>query len=204
MSLSQYEFASSVTLSLEYQPQKTVATSPEVSMEVRLKKAALLHAKKYFPDLSVQDWIEKAQWQAPESRDPIPDTESFSCWPKRLKAIGSTYPSFCNLVRQITSLGWSADEFDVLAAGNRSTEDISKKIHTFLVIFQRALIDHEFNGELPLSPYGAALRELNQRNRISKRMALVIQNQDGSWPKFDLNKYGSGVFAIGNSEPDWH
>ena len=56
----------------------------------------------------------------------------------------------------------------------------------------------------PLSPYGAALRHLNKLNRKSDGMAIVLQNPDGSWPKFDLTKYGSGVFAIGNREPDWH
>ena len=52
--------------------------------------------------------------------------------------------------------------------------------------------------------YGAALRALNKLNQRSEGMAIVIQNPDGSWPKFDLNKYGSGIFAIGKSEPDWH
>ena len=69
---------------------------------------------------------------------------------------------------------------------------------------KRELVKSEYENQFPLSPYGAALRELNKLNRQSDGMAIVIQNPDGSWPKFDLNKYGSGVFAIGNSEPDWH
>ena len=90
--------------------------------------------------------------------------------------------------------------------GRKQEERASEKTCYFLSEFQKELVKNEYGNKFPLSPYGAALRELNKLNRKSDGMAIVIQNPDGSWPKFDLTKYGSGIHAIGSSdlgEPDW-
>ena len=189
----------------EYQPQKA-ALSPDLQTAAALQQISLLYAKHYFPNLSAEEWALKAQWQPPQNLDPIPGTERFSVLPKRLIAVGDSYLSFCNCIRQFTSLGWAAKEFEVFGDGNLGDIEISKWYQARLVDFQGELVKREYNKKLPLSPYGAALRELNKLNRRSDGMAIVIQNANGSWPKFNPNNFGSGILAIGSSvlgEPDW-
>ena len=188
-------------------PPPTAGADPDLQFAAALQQISFLYAKHFYPELSVQEWIEKSQWQRPECLDPIPGTERFANrWPKRLKAIGCTYKSFCNQVRLITSLGYKPEEFEVVESnrGRKEAEHTSEKVLHLLCEFQKELVKSEYEKQFPLSPYGAALRHLNKLNRKSDGMAIVLQNPDGSWPKFDLTKYGSGVFAIGNSEPDWH
>ena len=135
-----------------------------------------------------------------KSHDAIKDTESFiGRWHKHLISIENTCYNFCNFVRQVTSLGWKYEDFDVLADGNRQAENMSRKFYQLLIIFQKSLVKNEHNNVFPFSPYGSAFRDFNLKRRKSERMAIVIQNPDGTWLDFDRAKYGSGIINIGNS-----
>jgi len=114
--------------------------------------------------------------------------------PKGIKST-ATRKTYTAAVRQIVAAGFTLKDC-VIYGDNFEDENVCKKLLKLLCKYEEQLLKTEYSGVRP-----RPLKEtiLHYSNRKSNKTYLLLQKEDGTYPKPPDN--GSGVMFIGDTEP---
>lgn len=147
----------------------------------------------------------KNNWLQPDQNKnkflPITGTEHYSLesrWPQWLSKCDCSFEDFTSLVIKFTKSGITHRELKILSKedSTRREEHRSEKFRALFKYFQSRLIESNYINELPKPD--EAIKWI-RAIRKGEEFIIVLENPDGTWPKFDHLDYGGCVLWFGKN-----